>query len=92
MSIGADNYSGFDSHTFDGVDGFVIIDTWTQGNSGRLVVKQIQLEIYRLLHNVDLTFEGFCLVKLRREFVETVLDPDGQTHHGIERYGIILTD
>ena len=92
VSIGADNFSDFGSHTFDGVDGIVMIDTWTQGNSGRLRVKEIQAEIYRILHDETLTVTGFCVINMRREFVETVLDPDGQTHHGIERYGIILTD
>lgn len=92
ISIGADNFSDFGSHTFDGLDGFVIIDSWTQGDAGRKDVKEIQADIYRILHNSNLVVEGFCIVKLIREFVETILDPDGQTHHGIERYSLILTD
>lgn len=92
VSIGADNYGEFGSHTFDGLDGFVIIDSWTQGDAGRKDVKEIQAEVYRILHNANLVINGFCVIKMRREFVDTILDPDGQTHHGIERYSIILTD
>lgn len=92
VSIGADSFSDFGSHTFDGLDGFVIIDSWTQGETSRELVKMIQADVYRILHNSDLAVTGFCVIKIVREFVETVLDPDGQTHHGIERYSIILTD
>lgn len=92
VTIGADSFSDFGSHTFDGLDGFVIIDSWTQGERGRKVVKEIQAEVYRILHDNNLIVTGFCVIKIRREFVETVLDPDGQTHHGIERYSLILTD
>jgi len=91
VTIGADNFSDFGSHTFDGVDGFVNVDTWTRG-SGRKECKTIMKENYRILHNATLIVIGFCVVTLRRNLVETVLDPDGQTYHGIERYELILTD
>jgi len=88
ITIGDDNFSDWSTHTFDGVEGSINIHTWTRSN-GRKQCKEIMVEIYRVLHNTTLTIVGFKVPLLRFDFSETLLDPDGQTYHGIQRFKIL---
>lgn len=87
--IGEQQLSPFDSHTFDGANTLVTIHTWAR-SGGRKSCKEIMAEIYRILHNAELAVAGFEVIVLRREFQESMLDPDGQTYHGVQRFRIIL--
>ena len=90
VCIGNDDFGEFDSHSFNGFDGFIQIDTWAQGMS-KMPCKEIQARIYTLLHNVDLGLPNFDTIALRCSLQNVLDDPDGRTKHGVQRFNFILT-
>lgn len=88
--IGDDKFDDFGSHTFDGFKVELNIHTFTDISRGRKLCKQIQGRIYELLHNVDLAITGQKTVSLRTGLQETLLDPDGRTYHGVNKFNLIL--
>lgn len=91
VSIGEATVTPFDSETFNGTDNDLYVHTWTQG-AGRKLAKEIMDDIYRILHNANLVITGFCAVLCRFTFMETMIDPDGQSYHGIQRFRLIITE
>ena len=87
--VGDDDLSDFSSHTNDGFEGDVTVDTWTQ-SEGRKQCKAIQERIYTLLHNIDLGIVGFKTISFRCTLTNILKDPDGRTHHGVQVFSILL--
>ena len=79
-----DDETGFEAtvtlHCFD------LRDT-TRGFSG---VHGIMGEVYAALHRQDMTVTGATLIDMHEEFAESVIEPDGITAHGIQRYRLLL--
>lgn len=88
VAIGDDTFGDLGSHTFKGMEITVNIHCWSQ-YAGRKQVKQMMEAIYDLLHEGTLTLSGHTVVFSRFEFAETMKDPDGVTHHGIQRFRVI---
>jgi hypothetical protein len=91
ISIGEAQVKDFDAKNLNGTDNDIYIHTWTQG-AGRKKAKEIMGDIYRILHRASLTVTGFTPILSRFTFAETMIDPDGQTYHGIQRFRIIITE
>src|SRR5690554_603796 len=89
VTIGDGTSVDFDSHTFTGMDFTRSIHTWFKG-AGRKGCLEIMARIYDLLHEATLTVTGFTPIVLRQEFSECLIDSDGQTFHGVQRFRIIL--
>jgi hypothetical protein len=89
VTVGENSLSPWGTHTFDGANVIVTIHTWTRGST-RKVCKQIMADIYRILHRETLAVAGFSTTEIHQEFGESMLDPDGQTYHGIQRFRILL--
>jgi uncharacterized protein DUF3168 len=89
ITLGDDEFADWGSHTFQGIDGDISIRTWTQ-NRGRKKCKEIMSRIYDLLHGVDLSVTGYSTVSMRCVFLHTVVDPDGVTIQGIQRFKLLL--
>lgn len=89
VQIGEDDLSDFSSHTFDGFRGLLRIHTWTQSH-GMKNCKLIQARIYDLLHEWNPQVTGQKTISLRSTLVQTMLDQDGRTQHGINEFEIIL--
>lgn len=90
VAIGDDTINDGGSHTAFGHETTVTIHAWSQ-YAGRKEVKQIMEAIYDLLHQGEgnLSLSGHRVILCRREFAETLIDPDGRTHHGISRFRVI---
>lgn len=87
--IGDFELNDFGSHTFDGVDGSISFHVYTQSFNKKSNM-QITNRLYALLHNTDLGIEGFATINFRANFNSVIREPDNRTHHGIQRYDIIL--
>lgn len=89
IQIGEDTFGDWSAHDFDGFDGDITLHVWTQGR-GRKECKQIQDQIYAVLHNIDLSLTGRNTVSFRCSLSETLLDPDGSSYHGVMKFGFLL--
>lgn len=85
VSIGDDTGVDFSGCTFVGKELTLTIHTWSRGN-GRTEAKSIQAEIRKALDRAALTLTGATLIVILSEFEQTMLDPDGVTYHGIQRF------
>lgn len=88
--IGEDTFDDNSSHTHNGFKVEISLHTFTDVNKGKKRCKQIQGRIYELLHNIDLGLTGQNTVNMRSGLQETLLDPDGRTYHGINKFNLIL--
>ena len=59
---------------------------------GMKEIKNIQKEIYRLLHESSLSVSGASFVNCRCEFTTDILEDDGITRHGVMRFRAYVTD
>jgi hypothetical protein len=89
IHIGEDDLSDWGAHDVDGFECEITIHTWSQAK-GKKESKTIQDRIYELLHNGNLGIQGQKTIVLRQSFQNTMLDPDGATYHGINRFKLIL--
>lgn len=91
VTIGENTQSDWGSKTFTGFDDTISIHTWSRG-AGRKSCAEIMSDIYSAIHEGSLSVSGFKVTVLRQEFSEIILDPDGQTYHGIQRFRITLRE
>lgn len=82
-------------HDTDGLTGFevtIVIDSWdsddTSEGFGKL--KPLMGEIYTALNRVNLAVAGYNVLDCFFEFQNSMLDPDGVTTHGVQRFRAIL--
>ncbi len=63
----------------------VTLHIWEKSR-GRSEARTIMARLYDILNDADLALENGVLVLFRFDFSETLLDVDGETHHGIMRF------
>lgn len=78
----------FDSKTEDGFDQTVTLHSWSRYR-GLKETKTIMAGLVAALDGGDLPVAGHRLVLLRFVFAATMLDPDGLTRHGVQRFRIV---
>ena len=83
--IGDETANDFGSSAGDAQEHTITVHTWSEKPS-TLQCKQIMSAIRVALHTVALSLSGGSLVNLRQEFKETFRDPDGVSHHGVQRF------
>lgn len=86
--IGDDTAVDFSDDTYLGTDATLTIHVWSR-LAGRSEVKGIQQDIDDALNRFDLSVDGLSVITLHREFSETLLDPDGRTRHGVQRFRLL---
>lgn len=91
VSIGDDTVTDWSTDTASGGEVTVTVHSWSR-YAGRKEVKQVMEAIYNALHRATLTAPGFEFVGCDFEFSETVLDPDTETRHGIQRFRLLLDE
>jgi hypothetical protein len=89
VTIGDDTAIDWDTDTSVGKEATITIHSWSRYR-GRKEVKEIQGAIYETLHLSQLPVDGYDTVLCFSEFSESLVDPDGLTRHGIQRFRIIL--
>jgi hypothetical protein len=83
--IGDETATDYGAALVDGQEHTITIHTWSETPSS-LQVKLIQAAIRNALHERVLALAAGNCVNLRQEFKETLRDPDGITHHGVQRF------
>ena len=89
--IGAQSTSDNGSKTLDGRDYIFNVDVYSDYR-GMKEIKNIQKEIYRLLHESSLSVSGASFVDCRCEFTTDILEDDGITRHGVMRFRAFVMD
>lgn len=89
VNIGADTHNPWDTDTETGALSTATIHAWSRYR-GMTEIKDIQGQIYNLLHRYAMPVNDFYLIDLLFEYSESVLDPDGITRHGIQRFEITV--
>lgn len=89
VTVGDDTALDWDTDTSNGKEATITIHTWSRYR-GRKEVKQIQGLIYDALHLAPITVTGYNVVEIWSEYSETLVDPDGLTRHGVQRFRLII--
>lgn len=89
VTIGDDTFLEWDTDNSEGKEGTLTIHSWSRYR-GRKEVKEIQGAIYDRLHLSNLIFNGYYSVLMLSEYSETLVDPDGLTRHGVQRFRLIM--
>lgn len=83
--VGDDTAAQWDSALGRGEDLTLTIHAWSNYR-GKREVKLLMAQIKDALHDQALSVAGHQLVQLTFEFVETFVDADGVTRHGVIRF------
>ncbi len=83
--IGDETAADDGSSLTDGQEHTITVHTWSEAPTS-LEVKRLQAAVRTALHEVALTLSAGRCVQIRQEFKETLRDPDGITHHGVQRF------
>jgi len=89
LVIGEDTAAPWDRDDSTGAEWTIALHSWSRYR-GQKEIKQIQDACYDVLNRASLSVTGFHLVTVEWEFSESLLDPDGLTHHGVQQYRIRL--
>lgn len=87
--VGDDTSTPFDTDDSTGTEATVTIHTWSQYR-GRKEAKELNQAIYNALHRETLEINGAHFVECFSEFEQTLVESDGLTRHGINRFRIII--
>jgi len=85
LVIGQVSATPFDTKTESGLDQSLTLHTWSR-HRGLKETKDIMAAVADALDGQSLTVSGHALVLLRFEFAATVVDDDGLTRHGVQRF------
>lgn len=83
--IGDETANDYGSTAGDAQEHTITVHTWSEKPS-TLQCKQIMRAVRDALHTASLVLGSGNLVYLRQEFKETFRDPDGVSHHGVQRF------
>ncbi len=90
VTIGEISMNHMGGYEFDGFDGDYVVHVWSRAR-GRKETQLILNRLYTLLHTTDLTLaDGFNTMVNTCDVNEILIDPDGVTYHGIQRYRLML--
>jgi hypothetical protein len=84
INIGEDTSIEWDTDTELGSESTLTVHVWSR-EYGRRQVKEIMEQIYDILHRAEIELETLHLVDCVVEFMETFLESDGVTRHGVMR-------
>jgi hypothetical protein len=76
------------SHSSTGEQTTFMVHTWSSYD-GRAQAMGIMGAISDRLHEGSLTISGQVFIYCRKEFSEILKDPDGVTHHGVQRFRVL---
>jgi len=89
VTLGNDDYEWWGAMQLDGGHYLVQIDTWSRAQ-GRSECKTIMGLIATVLHDVALTVVGNTHISTRIDFQSCMPEEDGLTHHGVQRFKVLL--
>lgn len=89
--IGADTLVAFDTDDGSGFEATLTIHSWSVYR-GRKEIKELQGAIYDALHRAELSISGYNFLGCDSEFSESLLEADGVTRHGVQRFRILIRE
>ena len=89
ITIGEARANEFDTDEVLGFDASCVIHVWGR-KRGRKEVKQIQDQIYQVLHRANLTILGYDFISIDHQFAESFVDSDGLTRHGVQQFRVLF--
>ena len=89
VNIGEDTSIEWDTDTSLGQQSTLTIHVWSR-EYGRREVKEIMALIYGVLHRSELEVDNGSVVTCEVEFVETFMEADGVTRHGVLRVRLVM--
>lgn len=89
VKVGEATHNDRGSHTTEGFESIVTVDTWDQSTS-RLKTLNIMDEIDRLLHNTNWNIDCAHELSIRRSFYTVLVEDDGKTYHGVQQFELLL--
>ena len=93
ITIGEGSSVERDNKTHNAVRADLMVHVWSNsgptGIRGRDEARQISQAVYDALHWQPLTIENYDQLFTRWTFGETILDVDGVTYHGVQRFEIL---
>lgn len=87
--VGESTSNPWDTDTETGFDVVFTIHSWSRYR-GMKECKQIQTEVYNILHRGIFSVTGYTLVTCEMLSADVVLDPDGLTRHGTQTFRLLL--
>ena len=87
--IGDDTENEWDTDTELGFELTLMIHSFSVSD-GKAEIKTMQKAVYDLLHYHNLAVTGYNTIVLYQEFSETMLETDGVTRHGVQRFRLTL--
>lgn len=85
IAIGEVSASDWNTKTDSGMEQTLTIHTWSRAR-GMSETKRIMAAVVNTLDQAPLAVTSHTLVLIRFEFARTLLDPDGLTRHGVQRF------
>lgn len=83
--IGEDTHAPFDTDDSLGAESTVTIHVWSRYR-GKKEAKELQATIYNALTRAELSIDSHDLITIEFEYSDVLLDPDGITRHGVQRF------
>ena len=86
--LGEKTLNEWDTDGLTGFDVTMTIHTWDTSAANRsfVALENLQQSIYDLLHRATLITNGYNVIGVEQEMCEPMLDPDGLTRHGVQRF------
>lgn len=89
--VGEPDGAEHDADDIQGWTGQVVVHSWSRFR-GFEEIMDIMRETDNALHRIEPVVTDARIVTLHRESVDSVLDPDGLTRHGIHAFRVILEE
>jgi len=89
--VGDDSSVMWDTDDTQGQEVTAELHIWSR-YPGMKECKQIMGEIYNILHRATLSISGYNVIDCLNEFSEAMVDPDGETRHGVMRFRLTLQE
>jgi len=89
VTIGETQFNEWDTDDSKGFECDATVHCWVR-ELGRTQTRKVQEVIYGALHRHDLEVEGHNVITVDQQFCEAVVDTDGKTRHGIQRFRIVF--
>lgn len=88
VTLGDDTHLAFDTDDSLGAESTIVVHVWSRYR-GRKEVKEIQSLIYERLVRQFIPVQDHDLITIEFEYSDVIMDPDGMTRHGVQRFRVL---
>ncbi len=91
VMLGDDTLRDWNTMDFYGKNASLNIHSWSR-QQGRAECKTVMGHVQRILNGAALEVIGAVVVLFQLEFENTMVDPDGVTTHGVQRFRALIQE